>query len=48
MKNHRKIVKKERDKLYKKVLKELRKSKFSIETIRWASTRFITKKLLKK
>lgn len=44
MKNHRKLKKKERDKLYKEVIETLQKSQdimYPIETIKWATTRFI-------
>jgi len=44
LRNHRKMVKLERDKLYQEVIEALQKSQdimYPIETIKWATTRFI-------
>jgi len=44
MRNHRKIKKIERDKLYQEVIKALKMSQdimYPIETIKWATTKYI-------
>lgn len=38
--NFRKVKRQDRDKLYKEVINSFKKNKYSIETIRWASSRY--------